>query len=217
MKIPLRDDHVQAVKRFALQILNTSLAVIIALTFEGLVERKRIRDLVTTATAHMRGELRENRQDIVKAMAEFQRNQRELQEALGFLDALIAALEAKAAGLEAPKVNGHVSVRSIHVLLDSTSRGTAEATGALAHMPYAQVKRFAGAYNYQQVVQNTLNRWHEQTSYAVSMLKADLGQLSLTELREIRTSLSNAQRIMTELSRQAPTMLQFYDQALSDR
>jgi hypothetical protein len=62
MALNLPPHRKQALRAFALQILNTTLAVLIALSFENLVDRYRIHNLVATARAHMDSEIAEKPQ-----------------------------------------------------------------------------------------------------------------------------------------------------------
>jgi hypothetical protein len=213
--VGIRNEHLQAVRRFALQVLNISLAVIIALAFEGLVERRRIHSLVATATDHMRSELADNRKDVSSALAHVERGKREVADGIAYLDKLLAAIEAKLAGKEAPNVEGGLSFHAFQVLLAATSRSTAEATGALGHMPYERVKLFAEAYVYQQAVQQNLDRCAEQGWVVTTLMTTDLNRLSVEQLRELRSALQAIERTLRQLGSQMPTMIGFYDRALA--
>jgi hypothetical protein len=214
VKLPLKGNHAQALKRFALQILNTTLAVWIALAFEGLVERRRLNNLVTTAAAHMRSEIADNRRDVVKLKGYVESTSGEVTDGLACLNRLLEARAAQLAGKKPAPAKCGIAFHSMRMILGAASRSTAEATGALGHMPYVDAKRFSESYTYQQYFQQNLDRLADHGSVVSGFMRLELQALSLEELREMRAALVAVQRTLADLAGQTRTMLMFFDQAL---
>ena len=214
MSLSIPEHRLKAVKQFALQILNTTLAVLIALSFEGLVEWRRIRYQVATAQSHMDNEMRENRKDVTQVRSWAGKSIKDGDQLLGLVGALIRVQEEKGAP-ETPK--GEFGVFSWNAILSATARSTADATGVFAHMRYDEVKRYAGVYDYQQHVSRTLERLDEQFLLVKSMFKEDLGKLNLDELKSLRGGLLNLLQILRTVESQSGTMLRFYRDALERR
>lgn len=215
MPARLRAEHLQAGKRFVLQVLHISLGVIIALGFDGCVERRRIQKLVDTATAHMRSELEDNREDMKGTLVHIKRNRREIGEARTLIDRWIHAAELRAAGHTSEIPQGGFTFHPFQALLASSSRSTAEATGALGHMLYQKVKRFNEAYVYQQMVQQILDRCAEQSWVVRSTMGPDMSRKSREQMLEFRSALQALDRTLTQLDDQGRKLIEFYDRALA--
>jgi hypothetical protein len=214
MKIPIPERGAKAIKQFVLQILNTSLAVIIALSFQELVEWRRIRGLVATARAHMDSEVRDNGKDLAGVMTNIGIVQGDVDDRLAFIDEVLAARETNGEVKDRPGL-----FRTFNVVLSATSRSTAEATGALGHMDYLQVKRYAEAYSMQQ----EFNRIRERLAEQFTLVKPSLNEhtslvkMSTPELQLLRGNLSILRHLLVDL-RDYGTLLQgFYRQALTGR
>jgi hypothetical protein len=207
---PLRQ---QAVRGFALQILNTTLAVLIALSFDGLVESYRIRRLVATAQAHMDSEILENHKDVANAQVWAAKGKVRITECLEMLGELITARENQ----QEPPRSSSCGAEVFNVVLNTTSRSTAEATGAFGHMRYDEVKRYAGAYHFQEAITQTFQRLAAHYPSVLKFFKVNFRQLSLDELKVVRGDFLTYLLLLEQLSGQTKTMLMFYDKALGRR
>jgi hypothetical protein len=213
MAFTISPQRKQALRTFALQILNTTLAVLIALSFDGLVEWYRIRKLVATAQAHMDSEITENRADIASARTWAASSQRRIGECLQTLDGLIAARQQ---GQQSP-TGSSCGAETLDVVLNTTSRSTAEATGALGHMSYEQLKRYAGAYSFQESVSHTFQQLADHYPVVLKFFKATFNRLDLDELKVIRGDFVTYLLLVERVLSQTETMLHFYDRALGRR
>jgi hypothetical protein len=202
----------QALRDFAVQILNTTLAVLIALSFDGLVEWYRIRRLVATAQAHMDSEIAENRKDVAAARGWSAKGLKGAGRCLGEIGRQMAARESKQ-----PPPPFDCGALLPQTVLSTTSRSTAEATGALGHMPYTEVKRYAAAYEYQQTISHTFERLGDHYAEVKKLFKVDVRQLGLDELKVLRTDFLTYATLLDTLHGQTATMLKFYDAVLGRR
>jgi hypothetical protein len=163
----------------------------------------------------MQNELRDNRRDVAELAKYTDQALPQVAGMLEFVSRLMAAHEARLAGKAPPSTDGSVSFNAMRALLNSSSHSSAEATGAFGHMPYADVKRFADAYGYQQSYQQTVDRMGELGSTVLWFTKLDMAKLSFEDLRELRTALAALRRTLSELASQTSTMLVLYDRALA--
>src|SRR5687767_986989 len=97
-RIRMPEGRSQAIKQFVLQILNTSLAVIIALSFEGLVEWRRIQNLVATARAHLHSEIADNRADVAKVLVWMSEIEGQLADVVQLTGEILAVHASRPAG-----------------------------------------------------------------------------------------------------------------------
>jgi hypothetical protein len=213
MAFTLPPHRKQALRAFALQILNTTLAVLIALSFEDLVDRYRIRKLVATAEAHLKSEIADNKQDVLKARQWAGENRPEVEGCLKMLAAMIDLGKDN----QAPPRQSSCGVVLRSTVLSTTSRSTAETTGALGHMSYDQAKRYAGAYEYQETLSHTFERLADHFPMVLRYFRVNYKDLSLEELRLARNDFLTFALLMDTAAGQSDTLLQFYDRALAPR
>jgi hypothetical protein len=211
----LSESRRKAIKDFALQIVNTTIAVIIALAFGALVDWRHERRQVADAQAQMQSELRDNRKDVEAMKAMIANAQTSLGEYLLYADRLMAA---KRAGTATSAVaTPRQALYSFSEVFGGASRATAEATGALAHMKYQELKRYSAAYEYQQHVTGTLERVADQFMAVSSALEEGLDQLAPEQLRAARGSMLSLRMLLTKLAGQRELLARFYDEALGAR
>lgn len=217
MKFLLSENRVKAIRTFLLQILNTTLAVLIALSFDQLVERRRNRKLVENAEIHMDSELRDNGRDVSKVMTAIVQSRGDVDGLLKFTTDVLAVREAHAAG----RTTGGIkeiswTVHPFGIVLASSGRSTAEATGALGHMDYGEVKRYAEAYQLQQEFMRIRERLSDQITAVYPQL-GFITKLSMPELQSLRAGLFAVRGTLSDLEGYAKLLLRFYDNVLNRR
>jgi hypothetical protein len=212
--MPLSAARRAALKAFGLQILNTTIAVLIALAFEGLVQWRRDRALVATAEEHLDGELRDNRDDARRMQGMIVSALESADARLRLVDAAIAVRKAGQGGaISEPRG----ALLTFSAVFGNSSHATADATGALGHMRYAEARRYAGVYEYQQHVDVTLARLSDQFLMVASQLQVGLGGMELGDLNAARSGLLTLSQTLRTLEGQRQTLLLFYDRALERR
>jgi hypothetical protein len=205
----------KAIEEFALQILNTTIAVLIALAFGGLVDWRHERRQVADARAQMDAELRDNLKDAAAMESMIARSQAGVSEQIVHADGLLAA---RRAGTEASAVKKpRQGFYSFSEVFGASSRATAEASGALAHMNYGDLKRYASAYEYQQHVTRTLERLSDQFLAINGVLETGLAELDVDHLRAARGEMLTLRMLLTRLAGQRELLVKFYQQALGVR
>lgn len=126
---------------FFLHLVTITIGLLIALSLEGIVEWQHHRHLVHEAEASLHEEIKKNADGM-------QDNLKKLHQEQADLDHDVEVLKQLAARKDMPK-DAHMSVTfGIHSFED-VSWKTAQATGALAYMPYDRAKEYSDIYSTQ--------------------------------------------------------------------
>lgn len=163
MEIHTRHAPATSLKEVAQELLIITAGILIALSLEGLVDWNHHRLLVREARTNILNELRENQRDLAKEIDQIHT----MRQQAGVLIDLVHHLET----------NRHTPVRQFQYSfsiaeLHSTSWSTASSTGALAYMPYQEVKRYAAVYDLQHDFETL-----QQRALAASLEVEGLGTL----------------------------------------
>jgi hypothetical protein len=178
-----------SVKEFGIQLATITIGILIALSLEGVTQWFHHRSLVREARANLASELRDNKTELDKVLNTAPESEKQLRTALQFIDDLLAHRKSEIHTL---------SLSYNLALLNTASRSTAEATGALGYMDYAEVKRFATVYDLQQQFNRLQDRlieaWIPMLTPAQTGDPDKLGERALLEWRQqVLTSLSHLQ------------------------
>ena len=148
---------------FLVEIATIVIGVLIALSLEGLREWNHNRSLVEEARAALGREIADNKRSVDGDLTQIDTRKQNLDNALRFADDIIAT--------------GSTAIHSLSLNvslgeLSSASWQTADHTGALGHMPYVDVQRYAAVYNLQDLYQAQERRSLEHLSEALSLISA---------------------------------------------
>ncbi len=166
---------VESLKDFFTHLLIVTVGILIALSLEGLLEWRHHRELADEARTNIMSEIRTNEKDLqafLDAVPEIRRNQ-------------MAALDAVQGVLGRGKSDAPMPPLSFRLAeLSNTSWTTSQTIGALAFMPYAEVKKFAGVYQLQDEYLRLQVRTEDAVVTALSLLAVNTnpGTLSRPEL-----------------------------------
>jgi hypothetical protein len=150
---------------FLIQLGTITAGVLIALSLEGVRETIHDRALVREARENIRRELADNKREIDDEIAHMDERGKKLNTVLRFANDL----------LKTKRTDIHqIDLGLAFPTLSSASWQTAERTGALAHMEYAEVQKYANIYDYQAFLT-------QQHSRALDALSAGLGILAGSE------------------------------------
>jgi hypothetical protein len=181
---------IRSLKDFLLQLLTITVGILIALTLDGVLEWTHHRQLVHEAEANLTTEVRENQAEINKGMQELRTSEQQLKEMV----ALVHQLQQNRAGV-VKNITFSWTLDELH----ATSWSTASATGAIAYMDYAEVKRYTRAYDLQQrfmIVQNKAFDSIMAVYGLTTLLQKDMKRVSDSELaqaeRVLGLALANA-------------------------
>lgn len=123
---------------FLLHILTITIGLLIALGLEGLVEWQHHRHLVHEAEASLHHEIETNARQLPKSLAQLHKEQGVLKQDLTVLNYIV----------EHGKAPEHSSLRLDFNIetLDNVGWKTAQASGALAYMPYSKAEEYADIF-----------------------------------------------------------------------
>ena len=133
-----------------------TVGIVIALSFEGLLEWSHHRSLVREATSNLRTEIQDNQKELDRFMARLPPMEARFRHGLEILNDLPAHRD-EAAGLFRA---GPTSIMYGFDLaeLRTASRTTAEITGAFGLMGYSDAEIYAAVYDRQQLFTRTQNQ-----------------------------------------------------------
>lgn len=174
---------IRSVKDFLLQLLTITVGILIALSLDGLLEWQHHKHLIHEAEANLTAEIRENQQENAKTMQALHANLEQLKDMLSLVHKL---QENRTTPLK--NINFSWTLEDLH----ATSWNTASATGAIAYMDYAEVKRYTRIYDLQQHFITIQNRAFDSIVevYGLStLLQRNMRRVSDVEL-------SQAERIL---------------------
>jgi|SRR6185436_2406345 len=139
MEIHAPDHPITGWKDTAKHLAIITAGVLIALALEGVVSWADHRLLVREAKANLTEEIRSNRKELEGLFVNIERHRKELEHADQVAQTLI----------EKGKVDGLVDLSWNFAELKNAAVTTGEITGAFGFMDYAEVRRFADAYDLQ--------------------------------------------------------------------
>ncbi len=126
-------------KDFFLHLFTITIGLLIALSLEGCVEWQHHRHLVHDAEAGLAGEIAHNMQTVSSLHQQIADEQKQLDDDI----AVIERMEKPGASPE------DMTLGFRQQTLDDTAWRTAQSTGALAYMPYADAKTYSDIYDLQ--------------------------------------------------------------------
>jgi hypothetical protein len=139
---------------FFLHLFTITIGLLIAVGIEAAVERHQHRELAREARETMTEEIRKNAQSTNEAVGEIAGEQKKIAENL----AAVRKVQLNPNDPSANDLNLDISYGSTG--LEDTGWKTAQATGALAFMPYAESKTYSSIYG----VEQTFLRHQDQLS-----------------------------------------------------
>jgi hypothetical protein len=149
---------------YLFQFIVITAGVLIALLLNGLVEWNNNRELVAQARATIAQEIAQNKNDMDKTLAGIGEDMKRFDNALKFATDMLTAKKTS------------ITELMLHLnFADVSSAGwrTAERTGALSHMPYAEVQRYSLLYDLQDLYTEQQRAMLLQLAEASAILSGD--------------------------------------------
>ena len=131
---------------FFLHHFTITIGLLIAVGIEGCVERYQHHELANEARQTMKAEIRSNANRVEAALADIQQEQKRN------TDELVSVQKIQSTPNDAKGHELNLSVSYNMVGFDDTAWRTAQATGALGFMPYAEAERYSDIYGAEQTV-----------------------------------------------------------------
>jgi hypothetical protein len=149
---------------YAFQLITVTAGVLIALLINGLVEWNGNRRLVSEARATIAQEVADNKKDLDGVLAGNAKRHADLEAALLLANQL---LQTRTTTVQSMNLSFNIAD------LRSTGWRSAERTGAVSHMPYAEVQRYSGVYELQELYAAQQRKAREQLGAATAILSSD--------------------------------------------
>jgi hypothetical protein len=131
-------------KDFLLHLVTITIGLLIAVGIEGLVELHREHRLVKEARQTLRDEIQYNSDKMAGALPEIEKEKASVADSIKLLTRIMENPRDKTAQ------NGSIRADFAMVGLHDTAWKAAQATNALAYMPYAEAQRYSDIYGTQQ-------------------------------------------------------------------
>jgi len=212
MEIHAPHKPVLTLKEAAVHLTIVTIGILIALSLEGLLDRSRHAALVREARANVASELRSNKDKLERLISELPGMTTRIEHAIDILDRT---------GPDAARLFriGTGSVLEGYDLaeLSSASRTTAEVTGAFGLMDYAEVKKYAAAYDRQALYDKVQNDSWNNAVAAFSLVHAlDMQKASATEIADVKRQLRLAAGSLIIEQQVAVALTKGYARALGE-
>jgi hypothetical protein len=196
-------------KDFGVQLITITAGILIALSLEGVRESIHDRALVREARENIQREIADNKREVDGELAGMADRTRKIDAAKRVADDLVKTRQSEAQqaelGLEFPT-------------LSAASWQTAERTGALAHMDYAEVQKYAGLYAFQELMSAQQRRALDALSSAIGFFAAlgdgDTSKATPADVARLRDQLIALNSILYVEEQLARTASERYKKAL---
>ena len=196
-------------KDFGLQLVTITAGVLIALSFDGIRESFHNRALVREARENIRREIADNKREIDGEILHVAARGKQIDTALQFAHQL---LKSKKTDID------HLELRLDFPTLSTASWQTAERTGALAHMVYAEVQKYATLYDFQSIIAAQHRRALDTMSMALGIMADSEGgdprNASADELERFRQQIVALKSILFVEEQMSQTASERYRKAL---
>jgi hypothetical protein len=162
-------------KDFLLHLVIITVGLLIAVGIEGCVELHREHKLVREARATMREEIQHNADEMKDAVTSVEKQQAAMQKNIDVLTRILENPKDK----EAQKANIDADFGTVG--LNDTAWKTAQTTGALSFMPYAEAQRYSDVYGTQDDFLKQQDKiMEDEAQFLGIMAKTDFGHKDIT-------------------------------------
>ncbi len=176
---------------FGIQLVTITAGILIALSLEGVRESLHDRALVREARENIHREIADNQREIDNEIKSMPVRSKKIDTALQFANDM---LKTKRSDIH------HVELQVDFPDLSAASWQTAERTGALAHMDYREVQKYATLYTFQEFLIQQQRRALEAMTATIGIMTAsedsDLGKASAAEIERFREQVVTVRSIL---------------------
>ena len=196
----------RSVKDFLLQLLTITVGVLIALSIEGILEWRHHRALVAEAREMIAREIDDNRRDLAGELAGVAKRNKDLGDVLQFTNELLAGRKT-----DVQTISPGASLAS----LNAASWQSAERTGALSYMDYAEVKEYSKIYSLQELFSAQQRTVLASVTSSLSILaQGDPHKAPPRDLEIFRSHLLTTVAEMTAEEQLGRQLLALYEESL---
>ncbi len=199
-----------SVKNFLIELLTITAGVLIALSIEGLREWNNHRQLVKETHETIAREIADNKGAIERHLAGAEEREKDVDTSMQLANEL---LKTKTSSIRSLSLGFHMSS------LSAAAWQGAERTGALTHMDYADVQKYAKLYGTQSLYDDQQRRLMAQTVAALSALAggydSDPHKAPPEDLERFRQNLMALRGLLLVDRQLGGSLLKIYSEALA--
>jgi len=160
---------------FFIHLITISVGLLIAVGIEGCVELHREHKLVREARETMREEIQHNSDKMKEAVVTLDKQMETMKKNIAVLTRIQENPKDKAA--QDAQINADFSI----IGLRETAWKTAQTTGALSYMPYAEAQRYSDVYGAQKELLDQQNKiLDDEAEFIGLMAKTNFGHKDIT-------------------------------------
>ena len=152
-------------KDFFIHLITISIGLLIAVGIEGCVELHREHKLVREARETMREEIQHNSDKMKEAVVTLDQQMETMKKNIAVLTRIQENPKDKAA--QDAQIDADFSI----IGLRETAWKTAQTTGALTYMPYAEAQRYSDVYGAQRELLDQQNKILEDEAEFIGLMK----------------------------------------------
>lgn len=203
-----RQPRVYSLKSFLLELATITAGVLIALSVDSVREWQQHRSLVHQARATIAREIAANRNEVQNALKGAQERDKQLQKAFAIADDLLARRPANTTELTITMSFSEIS---------EAAWLSADRTGALSHMEYAEVQRYSRLYALQDLYERQQRRALERVTAAVALFShGDPTKAPMADVESFRRELLSLGGELHVLDQFGKQLLEGYDNFRKD-
>jgi hypothetical protein len=196
-----------SLKDFVIQLITITAGVLIALSFEGAREWWHYRSLVSEARETIRRELADNKKEVEVVLKGTAGRRQNLGSAIRLADELL--------GKKTQTVH-EINLGFDMADLSTASWQSAERTGALAHMDYAEVQKYSRVYGHQDLFAERQRLGVEQLGLAMGILQGDPTEATPRDIELFRQRVIELRATLEIEEQVARKLVQSYEDALKE-
>lgn len=174
MDVHAPHEPIHSWKDFLLHLFTITIGLLIAVGIEGVVELHHEHKLVKEARATLREEIEHNSKSLKDDLTNLANEKAEIDKDIDYLGKI----------QEHPKEtdqHGSMGAHFLNISLDDTAWKTAQSTGALSYMPYAEAQKYADLYEAQASFLASQDKILDDEARFIGLLaKIGLGDRQLT-------------------------------------
>jgi len=199
---------IMSLREFLVHLSMVTLGILIALGLEQSVEAYHHRELAREARENIRSEIRDNKKDLDKHLADLDGLRKERKDDLVVIEKMLGHEKLKEASM---------SINFYGATLSSASWSTASTVGALVYMDYAEVKQLAEAYKKQEFYDQLQNEQIKMVQVGLGLMSS-IGESKPTddELRAVRSQLLQSHASLVVLDQLGRQLDAEYDKVLGN-
>jgi hypothetical protein len=210
MEIHAPERHVQSLRDIVLHLAIVTAGILIALGLEQTVEWYHHRELVAEAKENMLNEIRDNKRQLERQVAQIPTWRQNAIQALDYITDIQQRGKSDIKSLQG---------RFYQAPLRGASWTTAQSVGALSYMAYSDVTKYAAAYRMQEDYIAAQNRMEEAgiTAYSPFAARNRLEKSSPAELEADRAKMMTMVAAVLVQFQTAQLLEKAYDSVLGEK